>query len=162
MKKVDFCFIFLFLLLLGCTNRQSKENKTPIITKEDSYYNNIVINNDIDNIVFYSEDIEVETSFNIQCNDFLNTFSDIDSYSINNRIEIDEFINELKRTNLADKNSAAIDTRYIVKIQYKNGSNEILCGDRFNIQFRNKIYKASPIIISKIYSHSNNLLDIKH
>ena len=162
MKKIDFCFISLFLLLLGCTNKQSNENKTLNITKENNSYNNIVINNDIDNIVFYSEDIEVETSFNIQCNNFLNTFSDIDSCSIDKRIEIDEFINELKRANLANNNSAAIDTRYLIKIQYKNGSNEILCGDRFNILFRNKKYKASPIIISKIYSHSNNLSGKKH
>jgi len=122
---------------------------------------NIIFNNKINNIVFYSVDIEIETPFNIQCNNFLNSFSDIDSVSINKPLYIDDFINELKRMNLNDNNDCStVDTRYIAKIQYKNGSDEILCGDKFEIVFRNKKFKASPNIISKIYTYTVNALKV--
>lgn len=163
LTKTNICCTCLFLTILSCVNKQSKTNDNTNHLNVKKEYNNIIFKTKINNIVIYSENIEIETPFNIQRDNFLNTFDDIDSVSIIEPKGIDDFINELKKVNLSNNNnSSTIDTRYLVKINYENGTTEILYGDRFNIIFRNMKFRPSPSMISKIYSYSNKLSDKNH
>lgn len=89
-------------------------------------------------------DIEIETPFQIKCDNFDSFFqNEIDSVSLNDNKSISEFINALEKLNKADLSKYSMpDTRIKIKIVCYDKISE-LCIDRFVISKQDSIFILS-------------------
>lgn len=89
-------------------------------------------------------DQEIETPFRIKCEEFEKFFiDDLDSVSIHDDAQMQQFLNELAKLSMADLTKySLLDTRIKIKLIYEDKINE-LCIDRFVITKQNDIYILS-------------------
>ena len=89
-------------------------------------------------------DIEIETPFQIKCDNFDNFFqNEIDSVSINDNNSISEFVSEIEKLNKADLSKYSMpDTRIKISIVY-NGKISECCLDRFVLSSQNEVFVLS-------------------
>lgn len=100
-------------------------------------------------VVLYSVDIDIETPFCISPLSFENAFtSEIDTL-----IMAIDFYKVLKcnlNVQYIVNNVKIMDTRFIIKVNYKNGSEDTVYGNRFHLFYKNNFYRISPTLLRYI------------
>ncbi|EKT3966586.1 hypothetical protein NTJ12_001653 [Flavobacterium psychrophilum] len=105
----------------------------------------------ISEIIVYKVNLNIDTSIEVDCNDFQSTFSKkIKTYSIKDKIILNKLYFLLKKTKKSKEN-ISLDVRKKIIILYKNKTSDTLCIDRFNI-----------MINSQLIEINNDLLDFSH
>jgi hypothetical protein len=125
---------YLLLLLVFCLNLNGKQERC------------------IRCVTIYKVDIDIETVINVSPYSFSSAFAgNIDT------LKKSVFFYDILRHNLnkkyLSKNASSLDTRYIIKVEYNQGLEDIIYGDRFYILFENKYYQITPLLLSQIRVH---------
>lgn len=105
----------------------------------------------IEKITFHYADLEIETPFQVSCNDFENLFSGTyKTIVVSDNRQLKEFEDYLANCDVLDS-LQKMDVRIKVFITYANKKTSVLCMDRFNaLILDNKSIKATQNIISFI------------
>lgn len=111
----------------------------------------------INKITFHYVDLEIETPFQVSCNNFETLFSGTYKTSdISNKSKLEEFGNYLSHCDVLDT-AKAIDTRVKVLITYANKKMSILCMDKFNnLVLENKSISPNKDIIAFMRQQLDN------
>lgn len=130
-KKESMKAYLVFLLLIFCLNLNGKQQKN------------------FTRIILYKVDLDIETVIAVSPNCFFSTFeSDIDTI-VKSKSFYDVLHCNLNNKYIS-KNNNSLDTRYIIKIEYNQGLADTIYGDRFNLLFKSKYYKITPLLLSLI------------
>lgn len=100
-------------------------------------------------IILYKVDLDIETVIDVSPNRFFSAFEN----DINTIIKSKNFFDVLYcnlNNKYISKNNNSLDTRYIIMIEYNQGLTDTIYGDRFNLLFKNKYYKITPLLLNLI------------
>jgi hypothetical protein len=105
----------------------------------------------INKITFHYVDFEIETPFQISCDNFENSFSDgYNTIVVKEDNNLEEFAGYISHIEVSDSKKI-IDVRVKVIITYANKKTSLLCMDRFNnLILNNKSINANQNIIAFI------------
>ncbi len=136
-NKIILSFIFFTLSSFTCKERQKIDK--------------------INKITFHYVDLEIETPFQVSCNNFetlfLGTYKTSD---ISDKGKLEQFGNYLSHCDVLDT-TKSIDTRVKVFITYANKKTSTLCMDKFNnLVLDNKSINPNKDIIAFIKQQLNN------
>ncbi len=106
----------------------------------------------INKIVIYSVNLNIDTSIAVQCKDFELTFNkEIKVNSTEDKSTLNELETLLQKTTKSNK-SKSIDVRRKIIVFYKNNSIDTLCIDRFNIMINNQLINEDRDLLK--FTHS--------
>gem|GEM_PF-6955060 len=143
-KFNGFIFVF-YLIIIACGNKQMK----------DINYNGEA--NEILKIEFSFEDLNTLTFAKVTCDEFENIFENvIKKRTINNKIEINKIYSNLEETLKENKKTKNLDTRFKMKIIYKNQSERTICGNGRVIKINDINYLISKKFSLLLYEMTSN------
>jgi hypothetical protein len=106
-------------------------------------------------IKIYFVDLNTETPFRIECDNFKSFFkTDIDSIIVHNRIKIRAIVREINKLSLANDSLYTLksfpDTRVNLKLVHRNHTITNLCIDRFTVYKNGQLFVLSDSLKSLI------------
>lgn len=124
-------YLLLSILLVFCLNLNGKQKRH------------------ITCVFLYKVDIDIETAISVSPTCFLSAFEGtIDT--LNKSKYFYEILHRNINMKYLSKNTNSLDTRYIIKVEYCQGIEDIIYGDRFYILYKNKYYRITPLLLSLI------------